>query len=243
MEADSYRPICLTSTLCKVLEKVVKHATMDYSQSVNTYDYCRPTLLCAWLLMIREPAFRSRGVDGRSREEEQVDAVRSDFSKAFHKVSHRLLLDCLVRFRIRGDLLTWIEDFLHNRTLCVRINGCHSLTRTAASRVPQGSVLGPMLFISFASEVPLSPEIKVLFYVDDFRIWWTLHTLADRVNFQRDIDCIESWATVMQFHINTTKTVNLHIASMSKDPVYHIDNAALHCRELAHDLGVLTRND
>ena len=205
-DADNYRPICLTSTLCKVLEKVVKRAVMDYLQSINTIPASQhgfvPGRSCLTNLLLAREAW----TEARERGE-QVDAVLFDFSKAFDKVSHRLLLDCLVRFQIRGDLLTWVEDFLHNRTWCVRVNGYHSSIRTAASGVPQGSVLGPMLFVLYVSEVPLSPDTKVLLYADDLKIWRTVRTPADSADFQRDIDRIASWATAMQLPINTTKNI------------------------------------
>ena len=109
----------------------------------------------------------------------QTDLVLLDFSKAFDKVSHQKLLLKLHRYGIRGPTLKWIQAFLSDRTQTVVIDNEKSATVPVTSGVPQGSVLGPILFLIYINELPDKTRSKVQLFADDTAIYLAVSNLED----------------------------------------------------------------
>ena len=109
-----------------------------------------------------------------------VDAVYLDFSKAFDSVPHRRLLHKLHEYGIRGMLLEWIKDFLSDRTQFVSINNERSSHIKVTSGVPQGSVLGPTLFIYYINDLPEKTDCKVKIFADDSKVYQELRSPEDQ---------------------------------------------------------------
>ena len=97
----------------------------------------------------------------------QTDLVLLDFSKAFDKVAHEKLLQKLHAYGIRGDTLKWIKDFLDNRQQSVVTNSINSGTIPVPSGVPQGSVLGLILFLAYINDLPEQVRSRVRLFADD----------------------------------------------------------------------------
>ena len=116
----------------------------------------------------------------------QVDALLLDFSKAFYKVSHTKLQHKLAHCSINGKTLAWIAAFFHNRSQFVVVSGTHSTTTPVPSGVPQGSVLGPTLFLLFIIDITQVTNSQLRLFADDAVLYKTINSLHDHQVLQED---------------------------------------------------------
>jgi hypothetical protein len=114
-------------------------------------------------------------------EREPVDAVYLDFAKSFNSVPHERLLRKLQSLGINSNVLNWIRDFLVGRRQRVSINGSVSDWASVRSSVPQGSVLGPVLFVTFLNYMPEAVSSVCLMYADDTKIYNTVKNTSKKV--------------------------------------------------------------
>ena len=131
----------------------------------------------------------------------QVDTVYLDFAKAFDKVSYNLLLTKLHKFGLSGDLLCWFEDYLSDRYQRVIVLGETSFT---SSRVPQGSILGPLLFLVYVNDLPhcISGESTLAMFADDTKCYRPVRELSDCEELQNDLNDIVNWSTTWKMDLN-----------------------------------------
>jgi ribonuclease P/MRP protein subunit RPP40 len=120
-----------------------------------------------------------------------VDVLYLDFEKAFDRVPHQCLLVKLSHFGIREHLLKWIQAFLSNRTFHVKVADSISDERQVVSRVPQGSVLGPLLFVIYISDLSAVINILHAFYADDAKLY--ANALLQSSLLQSNLDRISQW--------------------------------------------------
>ena len=122
-------------------------------------------------------------VDGRV-----VDDIYLDFAKAFDTVPHRRLLGKFDSYGIRGSILNWINAFVIQRRQVVKVNNTESKPASVLSGVPQGSVLGPVLFVIYINDLPETVKSDKLIFADDTKIMRTITRRADACTLQNDID-------------------------------------------------------
>jgi hypothetical protein len=176
----------------------------------------------------------------------QIDVIYTDFEKAFDKVPHKRLLSKLASYGISSDLLKWIEGFLCNRVSRVRINGHQSEWKPVISGIPQGSVLGPLLFAIFINDLPSHCSLSDIFlFADDAKMFKHILSSEDSVvlnsSCQNLYDWCEQW--LMKLNINKCKVLSVG-HRVDTDFKYGFNIANVGFVELEHvdvmlDLGVM----
>ena len=146
------------------------------------------------------------------------DAVFFDFAKAFDKVQHRPLLLKLNAYGIRGPLLRWISNFLTDRTFQVRVGSDLPQPGTVFSGVPQGSVLGPILFLLYINDLPDILHSHALLYADDLKVW-----SCDPTSLQADLDSINRWSNDWLLPINHSECSHMSFGGESPNS-FTLDN-------------------
>ena len=202
---ENYRPISLTSHIMKTIERVVRCTIVEYlegsdilSQTQHGFRSGRTTM--TQLLNHFDNVFNGL------LEGHDTDAIYLDYSKAFDKVDHELLLMKMTRYGFPANLVCWISSFLSNRFQRVAVKGAHSREAPIISGVPQGTVLGPVLFLVFINDL----ENKVInsnisFFADDTRISSQIRSLQCKELLQRDLHNVIEWSKGNNMELNPKK--------------------------------------
>ena len=160
------------------------------------------------------------------------------FSKLLYK------LQC---YGVKGRLLNWISAFPTGRSQCAVVDNVQSSYIDVLSGVPQGSVLGPILFILFVNDIDTvcHSSSKLMLYADDLKLYSVVESVSSvgGCDLQKSLDNVSHWATSWQFSINTTKTTELNLSNtISSTPVttYSVNDTVLSPSSIVSDLGILT---
>ena len=199
----NYRPVSLTSHIVKVFERVLKKILVNFLESnslisPNQHGFRSGRSTLTQLLAHVDDILKgwSKGLDS--------DCIYLDYAKAFDKVDHALLVKKLELFSIHPIMLKWIKSFLMDRKQCVVVNGTKSSEQPVISGVPQGSVLGPVLFVLFINDLEsaVMRNSTVRFFADDTRISKHIKCVDDHKALQEDFTSILGWAkrNNMQLH-------------------------------------------
>lgn len=171
-----------------------------------------------------------------------VDAIYTDFSKAFDTVSHTLLIQKLEIIGVTGNMLTWCESYLQSRKSVVVINGYSSKSFISSSGVPQGSHLGPLFFNIFINDIcSCFCNSKCLLYADDLKLYRTVRTELDAICLQNDLNNLVQWCRENCMSLNTSKcyVIKFSRKRTSFERNYSIDGNKLTEVEQIRDLGVI----
>ena len=242
----NYRPISLTSVPCKCLERIIVNHLNTYLEaqhilSEHQFGFRAGRSTMDQLLLVYDEI--TKWVDDGSI----VDLILFDFSKAFDVVSHPILLAKLACLGVEAHLLSWIEDFLVNRTMSVSVKGKTSSARPVRSGVPQGSVLGPILFLVFINHVASGLACKYKIFADDLKIYMKInHTTASDYTSdvglcQTDIVTLQTRASSWGLKLNQDKCAVIRFqrkSSTAPPPRYLIGQAEIPLVHSHPDLGV-----
>ena len=187
----NYRPISLLCVISKVLEKLVYDKIISFvssSISPHQFGFRQNHSTLQQLLIFLNSVYVSFGTSA------QTDIVYLDFKKAFDSVTHNELLVKLWSF-VTGDIWKWFRGYLTSRVQCVIINGSISGQLPVISGVPQGSILGPLLFLIFVNDLPASASSsKIFLFADDTKCLKTVNNYTDCLFLQRDLHNITLWS-------------------------------------------------
>ena len=180
--AANYRPISLTCIVCKLMEHIItSHLVKHLNINNILYDLqhgFREKRSCETQLVMLIEDLASNLQAGR-----QTDLILLDFSKAFDKANHEKLLHKLHQYGVRGNNLNWIRGFLDGRTQTVVVDGDESTSVPVTSGVPQGSVLGPILFLAYINDLPDRVTSKVRLFADDTALYLSLNKQTNAEHF------------------------------------------------------------
>ena len=233
----NYRPVSLTCVMCKVMESIIRDKLMDHmtvtGQLHNAQHGFRPKRSCSSQLLVTLEEW-SRAVENG----DPVDVIYCDFAKAFDSVPHKRLLRKLQASGVEGRLLRWIEAFLSDRCQRVVLNGTRSSWASVLSGVPQGSVLGPLLFVIFVNDLPGVVQNSIQLFADDTKIYASVRNASGTQSLQCDIDALVRWSAQWQLPFNASKCKSMHIGPGNNRNVYSMDGAMLAQTSVEKDLGV-----
>ena len=197
----NYRPISLTSIPCKIMESLIRDELMEFlsltGQLSRHQHGFRPRRSCSsQLLEVLEDWCKI------IEQGDPVDVVYLDFRKAFDAVPHSRLLRKLHGYGVAGKLLRWIEAFLSGRKQKVVVNGSHSDLVPVKSGVPQGSVLGPLLFLLYVNDIPSVVDCTAKMFADDTKVY-------SSVSMQSNTDA-QAEATAVGLAVAQSRAVSDH---------------------------------
>uniref|UniRef100_A0A131YPE6 Endonuclease/reverse transcriptase n=1 Tax=Rhipicephalus appendiculatus TaxID=34631 RepID=A0A131YPE6_RHIAP len=200
----NYRPISLTCIPCKLLEHILyssiashldKHSFFFTKQHGFRQGYSCETQLFEFTTDLH------LNLDSRF----QTDVIYLDFSKAFDRVAHRRLISKLACLNLDTHVLSWIECFLTNRSQHTVIDNIQSSSSSVLSGVPQGSVLGPLLFLIFINDIPANISSSIRLFADDCVLYRRISSTNDQLILQEDLNKIVNWCSVWLMSLNVSK--------------------------------------
>ena len=235
----SYRPISVTNNICRIFEKIIFNRLTEYLENGNLlspnqhgFRKYKSTLTN----LVDTYNYVTQNLDLKN----SVDVIYLDFEKAFDKVDHFLLLKKLNLYKIPPYISSWISNFFLNRIQAVRIRKACSNSLPVTSGVPQGSVLGPLLFVVYINDMfDITLYSKIISFADDTKI---LGLSKNRAFTQLDLNKIFDWCSQNNVSINFKKTVVMRFGTDNGDLSYVLDGNDLQVVTKTKDLGIIVDN-
>ena len=214
-QVQNYRPVSLTSVACKVMESIVRDQIMKYMEENNyfsgkQYGFLPGRSTVLQLLKILD--IWTENLDKGN----VIEVVYLDIQKAFDTVSHKRLLAKLEALGIGGEAIGWIRDFLGDRQQYVKINEASSKPCVVTSGVPQGSVLGPLLFVSYINDLPNKIKSEIYMFADDTKIFSVQKNRENNTQLQRDVDELQNWSNDWKLKFHPDKCKHMVVTSSSR---------------------------
>ena len=234
----NYRTVSLSSVMCKLLETIIRDHMMDFlikHKLINPSHHgflkaksCLTNLLC----FLEEI---TKWVDDGS----PVDVINLDFQKAFDKVPHQRLLFKLKSHGMGNSLIHSIEQWLTDRRQRVVVDGEVSSWKSILSGVPQGSLLGPILFLVYINDLEEGVTGNILKFADDTKLFRKVKGIGDKQNLQDDIDKLVKWSEKRQMIFNFGKCKCLHTGPGNTSMNYDMGGTILSKTVKENDLGAV----
>lgn len=237
-DVTNYRPISKLCALAKIFEKIIHdqlYSTLKHSFIPQQHGFLRGRSTTTNLVEFIDTV--TAGMDSGG----QVDAVYTDYSKAFDRIDHNILLDKLQSAGIRGDLLRWFASYVKDRCQTVVLGGYASAPSPIPSGVPQGSILGPLLFTIFINDIyACFKNSNFLLFADDMKIFKVIKNIRDQFMLQRDLDRLHDYCILNNLDLNVTKCCYITFSRSNKmlNFDYNISGQSLMRADTVVDLGI-----
>lgn len=235
---ENYRPISILCCFAKLFESLVYACLYNHVKPIisdKQHGFVKNRSTVTNLLEYKN--FLCRGFASSG----QIDAIYTDFSKAFDKVNHTILCKKLAFYGIRGNLLRWISSYLSNRSQLVALKGYLSLPVSVSSGVPQGSHLGPLFFVLFINDLIERLACHCLLYADDLKIFTKIVSKNDCLALQSDLCTISDWCKINKMDLNISKCCVISFSNKRDKVIYNytIEGQVLKRTTVVKDLGIL----
>ena len=242
-QVTNYRPISLLCIMSKVFESVLHrrmyaHVSQYIAAEQHGFVKGRSTVTN----LSKYTHFISKNINNKV----QVDSVYTDFSSAFDSVDHSLLLHKLKSYGIVGKLHKLLSSYLSNRTQIVTINSGASRSEFVTSGVPQGSILGPLMFVIFVNDLPSCfNHSSSLMFADDLKIFRPIIEYSDCERLQHDIEHLSRWCTEWRLNLNIAKCNVISFTNKKNSFIYNysLNGSLLDRVKYIRDLGVVLSQD
>ena len=246
-EPANFRPVSLTNHVIKTFERVIRKKMVNYLENNEKMDSNqhgsrsgRSTL--SQLLEQQDELLEMLEIGGNA------DMIYLDFAKAFDKCDHGILLQKMKLLGIKGRLGKWVYSFLNNRKQQVVVRGFKSGTSTVISGVPQGSVLGPILFLIYILDIGTNIETNMKIYVDDSKTKSKIETEDDVEKLQQNLDQLYIWGDKNNMKFNNTKFLVLRFGpneKLKEETSYFTEDMANIIEQVNYtrDLGITVSDD
>lgn len=215
-DPGNYRPVSLTCIICKILESFIRDAIVSYMTEIELFSKCqhgfRPGRSCMTQLLEVMEDF-TKMWDNK----DSFDIVYLDFRKAFDTVPHKRLLTKLELYGITGNVSQWIENFLLGRLQVVKVGDSCSEQAEVLSGIPQGSVLGPVLFTIFINDLPDLVKSTCKIFADDTKLY---NLTKNSLILQEDLDRLMKWSCDWNLKFNVDKCKILHMGRNNPEVCY-----------------------
>ena len=246
-EPLNYRPVSLTSVVCKMCERVFKRQWTEFLERreliSNKQFGFRKGRSCVTNLL----SFYSRVVDKVQERDGWVDCIYLDLKKAFDKVPHRRLLWKVEhKGGLTGQTLKWMESYLRGREMRTMVKDAKSEWREVTSGVPQGSVLAPILFLVYINDMPEGVKSYMNLFADDAKLLRHIKDEEDCKILQEDLNKIWRWSRKWQMEFNVDKSQVMEMGGGGRRPVWtYTVEGGMELRKVQRekDLGVIIQSN
>jgi hypothetical protein len=240
-QAGNYRPVSLTSVVCKIMETLVRDSLVNFMRDNNYLSNQQFGFISGrstTLQLIRVLELWTETLDKGGC----VDVIYCDFMKAFDKVPHKRLISMLRFYSVDETIIGWIENFLSGRKQRVVVEGVSSSWQDVLSGIPQGSVLGPILFVIYINTLPeVATNSNVFLFADDTKIFKDIFTKGDCDRLQADLDNMYNWTEDSMLKFHPEKCTTMRIGKSTIEEVSYTmgpDKVALKKTKVEKDIGV-----